>query len=139
MPMPKAIVATTIRPSSRRNRDWCAARVPESRPAWYGTASMPLRDRNSAVASTDLRDRQYTMPASPACSSRRKLSSCFLGSAFGTIRYWMLGRSKLATKCRASGIFSRWVISLCVASVAVAVRAILGTSGQRSPSSERER
>ncbi len=100
---------------------------------------MPLRDRNSAVVSTDLRDRQYTMPASPACSSRRKLSSCFLGSAFGTIRYWMLGRSKLATKCRALGMFSRWVISLCVASVAVAVSAIRGTSGHRSPSTERER
>lgn len=70
------------------------------------------------------------------CSSRRKASSCFLGSAFGTIRYWMLGRSKLASKCRAVGMFSRCVISWCVARVAVAVRAIRGTSGQRSPSTD---
>ena len=79
------------------------------------------------------------MPASPGCSSRRKLSSCFFGSALGTIRYWMLGRSKLATKCRAAGMFSRSVISWCVACVAVAVSAIRGTSGQRSPSRDSAR
>ena len=79
------------------------------------------------------------MPASPACSSFRKVSSCFFGSDFPTMRYWMFGRSKLATKCLASGIPSRWVISLCVASVAVAVSAIRGTSGQRSPSTDRAR
>lgn len=137
--MPKAMVATTTRPSSRRKRDWWVARVPASRPAWYGTASTPLRERNSAVFSTELRERQYTMPASPACSSRRKDSSCFLGSAFGTIRYWMLGRSKLASKWRAVGMARRWVISLCVARVAVAVSAMRGTSGQRSPSKESAR
>ncbi len=79
------------------------------------------------------------MPASPACSSRRNDSSCFFGSAFGTIRYWMLGRSKLASKCRASGMPSRSVISRCVARVAVAVSAMRGTSGQRSPSIDRAR
>ena len=42
------------------------------------------------------------MPASPGCSVRSSSSSCVPGSFFGTIRYWMLGRSKLATKCRAS-------------------------------------
>ncbi|CPU66596.1 Uncharacterised protein [Mycobacteroides abscessus] len=34
MPMPKAIVATMTRPSSRRNRDWFAARTDAGRPAW---------------------------------------------------------------------------------------------------------
>jgi hypothetical protein len=42
----------------------------------------------------------------------------------------MLGRSKLATKCRASPSPSRCVISPWVAGVAVAVSAIRGTSGQ---------
>ncbi len=79
------------------------------------------------------------MPASPACSSWRRVRSCFFGSDFGTIRYWMLGRSKLATKCFASGIPRRRVISWCVASVAVAVRAMRGTSGHRSPSTESAR
>ncbi|CAM5509949.1 hypothetical protein SVIOM74S_10190 [Streptomyces violarus] len=69
----------------------------------------------------------------------QEVSNCFFGSAFGTIRYWMLGRSKLATKCRADGMFSRSVISWCVACVAVAVSAIRGTSGQRSPSSDSDR
>ncbi|CAM5233615.1 hypothetical protein STENM223S_06781 [Streptomyces tendae] len=100
---------------------------------------MPLRERNSAVLSTELRERQYTMPASPACSSRRKARSCLRGSALGTIRYWMLGRSKLATKCRVSGMPSRSVISRCVASVAVAVMWMRGTSGHRSPSTDRVR
>ncbi len=62
-----------------------------------------------------------------------------MGSVFGTIRYWMFGRSKLATKCFASGMESRRVISSCVAFVAVAVRAMRGTSGQRSPSTDRAR
>ena len=66
------------------------------------------------------------MPASPACSSRRKLSSCFFGSALGTIRYWMLGRSKLATKWRAVGMFSRWVISCLVALTLSAVHLSTG-------------
>jgi hypothetical protein len=48
----------------------------------------------------------------------------------------MFGRSKLATKCRADFRFSRVAISACVASVAVAVKAIRGTSGQRSCSSD---
>ena len=34
MPMPNAIVATMIRPSSRRKRAWFAARVRASSPAW---------------------------------------------------------------------------------------------------------
>ncbi len=71
--------------------------------------------------------------------SLRKVRSCFFGSFLGTIRYWMLGRSKLATKCLASGRASRRVISWWVASVAVAVRATRGTSGQRSPRTERAR
>ena len=40
-------------------------------------------------------------PRRPACSARSSSSSCRLGSFFGTIRYWMFGRSKLATNCRA--------------------------------------
>ena len=55
------------------------------------------------------------------------------------MRYWMFGRSKLETKCRAPSSESRSVISRCVASVAVAVRAMRGTSGQRSASSESAR
>ena len=39
------------------------------------------------------------MPASPSCSVRRRLSSWSRGLSLGAIRYWMLGRSKLATKC----------------------------------------
>lgn len=58
MPIPNAIVATTISPSSRRKRDWCFARIRESSPAWYGTAGIPFCTRNSAVFSTEFRDRQ---------------------------------------------------------------------------------
>ena len=58
MPIPNAMVATMTRPSSRRNRAWFAARVAASSPAWYGSASIPLRARNSAVFSTEARDRQ---------------------------------------------------------------------------------
>src|SRR6516164_4206036 len=130
MPMPNAIVATMISPSARRNRAWFAARVRESSPAWYGSASSPLRTRNSAVASTDARVRQYTIPASPACSVRISSSSCRLGSFFGTMRYWMLGRSKLATNWRAPVRLSRPAISARVAWVAVAVSAMRGTQGQ---------
>ena len=72
------------------------------------------------------------MPASPACSVRSRLSSWSRGLSFGAIRYWMLGRSKLATKCLASPSSSRCAISAWVCSVAVAVSAIRGTSGQRS-------
>ena len=58
MPMPNAIVATMISPSSRRNRDWFTARVRASSPAWYGSAVSPSAHRNSAVFSTEARDRQ---------------------------------------------------------------------------------
>jgi hypothetical protein len=51
----------------------------------------------------------------------------------------MLGRSKLATKQRAFSRFSRVAISVRVAVVAVAVRAIRGTAGQRSCSIDRAR
>ena len=69
--------------------------------------------------------------------SRSRSSSCLRGSSFGAIRYWMLGRSKLATKCRASARGRAAARSRrgC-ASVAVAVSAIRGTSGQRSCSSD---
>jgi hypothetical protein len=55
------------------------------------------------------------------------------------MRYWMLGRSKLAVKCRASVRRSRVAISVRVALVAVAVSAMRGTSGQRSCSIDRPR
>ena len=58
MPIPNAIVATMTRPSSRRNRAWFRARVNASSPAWYGSAVIPLAVRNSAVFSTEARDRQ---------------------------------------------------------------------------------
>jgi hypothetical protein len=51
----------------------------------------------------------------------------------------MLGRSKLATNCRASSSLSRVAISARVAWVAVAVSAIRGTSGQRSCSMDSSR
>ncbi len=79
------------------------------------------------------------MPASPGCSLRSRSSNCFDGESLGTIRYWMFGRSKLATKCLASPSFNRSAISVCVRLVAVAVRAIRGTSGQRSCSMDRAR
>jgi len=50
------------------------------------------------------------------------------GRFFATIRYWMFGRSKLATKCRRHRSPSRLAISACVASVR-SVSAILGTFG----------
>ena len=65
------------------------------------------------------------MPASPGCSVRSRSSSCLRGSFFGTIRYWMFGRSKLATKCRAPPRFSRVAIS--------ARRGLGGGRGQRDP------
>jgi hypothetical protein len=58
MPMPNAMVATMTTPSSRRNRAWFRARSERSRPAWYGSAGMPLSTRNAAVSSTDYRVRQ---------------------------------------------------------------------------------
>jgi hypothetical protein len=54
------------------------------------------------------------------------------------MRYWMFGRSKLATKCRASPSLSRVAISLWVA-VAVAVSAMRGTVGHRSCSIDNPR
>ena len=75
IPMPKAMVATITRPSSRRNRAWFSARTAASRPAWYGRAGMPLSVRNAAIFSVESRDRQYTIPASPACSVRSSESS----------------------------------------------------------------
>ncbi len=56
--MPNAMVATITTPSSRRNRAWLRERTPESSPAWYGSAVMPCSSRNSAVFSTELRERQ---------------------------------------------------------------------------------
>ena len=52
------------------------------------------------------------------------------------MRYWMLGRSKLETKCSASCIRSRSVSSRWVASVAVAVNAMRGTCGKASASTD---
>ena len=76
------------------------------------------------------------MPASPACSERSRASNWRRGSFLGAIRYWMLGRSKLATKWRASvEIQARGDLGLR-GLVAVAVRAMRGTAGQRSCSSE---
>ncbi len=63
---------------------------------------------------------------------RRNDSSCLRGSFFGTIRYWMLGRSNDDTNIFAPASLSRIAISSRVAAVAVAVSAIRGTSGQRS-------
>ena len=53
--LPNAMVATITTPSSRRKRDWFAARTSAGRPAWYGSASTPCVRRYSAVCSTDLR------------------------------------------------------------------------------------
>ena len=61
-----------------------------------------------------------------------KSMSCLRGWSLGTIRYWMFGRSKLDTKCRARPIRSRSVSSSWVARVAVAVSAILGICGNSS-------
>ena len=58
-------------------------------------------DEKLSRLSTDARDRQKTMPASPGCSVRSSDSSCCRGCAFASMRYWILGRSKLDTNCRA--------------------------------------
>ena len=120
-----------ISPSSRRNRP--GSRPACARRARRGTAAQSTRLRHSvsAVFSTEARDRQYTMPESPSCSPRTSPSSWRAGSALGSIRYWMFGRSKLATKCRAPARPSRLTISSLVALVAVAVSAIRGTAGKR--------
>ena len=88
--------------------------------------------RKAATFSVESRDRQYTIPASPACSVRSRESSCFFDSFFGTIRYWMFGRSNDDTNSFDPASLSRIAISSRVACVAVAVSAIRGTSGQRS-------
>src|SRR5215469_16129983 len=79
------------------------------------------------------------MPESPACSVRSSSSNCRFGSFFGAIRYWMLGRSKLATNWRAWVRCSRDTISARVAWVAVAVSAMSGTPAKRSRSTARPR
>jgi len=56
-------------------------------------------------------------------------SSCCSGWFFVSMRYWMFGRSKLATKCFAEPRSSLVAISLWVTSVAVAVSAMRGTVG----------
>ncbi len=79
------------------------------------------------------------MPASPACSVRSSVSSCCSGWSFGSMRYWMFGRSKLETNSCALPRSSRVAISRRVASVAVAVSAMRGTAGQRSCSTDSRR
>ena len=79
------------------------------------------------------------MPASPACSVRMRVSNCCSGWFLPSMRYWMFGRSKLETNCRAFVRSSRVAISRRVASVAVAVSAMRGTLGQRSCSIDRRR
>src|SRR5262249_446389 len=69
--------------------------------------------------------------------ARMKPVSWRLGSTLGSIRYWMFGRSKLATNCAASGRRRRSVISRWVSRVAVAVSAMRGTPGNCSPRSPR--
>ena len=58
MPIPNAMVATMISPSSRRNLAWFEARVRASSPAWYGSATKPSLTRKSAVFSTEALVRQ---------------------------------------------------------------------------------
>ncbi len=72
------------------------------------------------------------MPADRSGCDRMNAASWRRGSTLGSMRYWMFGRSKLATKCRAEPSRSRSVISRCVAGVAVAVSASRGTPGNRS-------
>ena len=79
------------------------------------------------------------MPASPGCSVRSSRSSWRRGSFFGSIRYWMLGRSKLATKWRALAQPQTRDDLARVCRVAVAVTAIRGTEGHRSCSTDRPR
>ena len=86
IPMPNAIVATITRPSSRWNRAWWAARVAGVEPCVVGQSVEAAAGEEPAVASTDARDRQYTIPASPACSLRSRSSSWRRGSFFATIR-----------------------------------------------------
>ena len=104
-----------------------------ARPARRGRAgrAMPSATRNAAVSLHRGRATgSRRCPRRPACSvaqqpqqlPRAARSSARSGS-------WMFGRSKLATKCRASPSASRAAISARVAAVAVAVTAIRGTVG----------
>ena len=104
--MPNAIVATTTTPSSRRNRSCVLRRSPASRPAWYGSGVHAVRgeERGDLLGARaregvdDARDRGARRQ-SRRPSLRTKSSSCLRTSSLGAMRYWMLGRSKLDTKC----------------------------------------
>src|SRR5262249_12610415 len=79
------------------------------------------------------------MPEWPACSVRSSSSSWRRGSFFGAIRYWMLGRSKLATNWRAWGRDSRGTISARGAWGAGAGSAASGAPGGRAARPARAR
>ena len=140
MPMPNAIVATMIMPSSRRKRDWFARADARVEPG-------VVRQRRDALRGEELGGLLHRLAGEAVDDAgvagvlgADQLEQLLRGSSFGAMRYWMLGRSKLATKCRARRSQARAgsAISAWVAAVAVAVSAMRGTSGQRSCSS-RER
>ena len=103
MPMPNAMVATITRPSSRRNRAWL-------RGADRGVEARVVRQRGDAVAATrnsrgllDRVPREAVDDAGVALVlGAQQVQQLVARLVLGAIRYWMLGRSKLATKCLAS-------------------------------------
>ena len=70
------------------------------------------------------------MPDSPSCSAVISFSSCSRGEALGSIRYWMLGRSKLETKC--FGVLHPQTLG------ELTVGGLGGRRGQRDPRDARE-
>ena len=108
------------RPSRRRRRAGSAtgSRRGRRRRARRGTAARrcPACGGTRRSARRTCGSARRRCPPSRAGCERMNASSCRRGSTFGSMRYWMFGRSKLATKCRASGSRSRSVISRCVAS-----------------------
>ena len=77
---------------------------------------------------------QYTIPLCPARFRRNSRSRSY-GRCFASIRYVRFGRLKLATYTPGSRNPSCWTMSARTRSVAVAVSAISGVSGNRSRSS----
>ncbi len=131
------------RPSPRRRRGGSGTgwRRERMRRARRGTAAhrCPACAGSRRSARRSCGSARTRCPAERSGWARMNASSCLRGSTLGSMRYWMFGRSKLATKCCASVSRRRSVISRCVASVAVAVRATRGTPGNCSPRSPRVR
>ena len=117
MPIPNAMVATTITPSSRRKRCCAAARTLGSSPAWYAAAVEPgvaqrLRELARCACGTGSRrsrPRPVALSVLTVGEEAQQLRPAARSSPRPRSR--MLGRSKLETNSVASASPSRWWIS----------------------------